>query len=126
MQRKEKEDGFFTDNFLNNRRAELLRAVTRFQYQLNKSTWVDGEINSKEIAGTAVVVYVNAPSSGAKDTITGVRVYDNNGVLAGSQSVSLSRDSINAGLLRFTFPLIEVEPEVLRLAEANAELEKTF
>ena len=23
---------FFTDNFLNNRRAELLRAVTRFQY----------------------------------------------------------------------------------------------
>ena len=49
---------FFTDNFLNNRRAELLRAVTRFQYQLNKSTWVDGEINSKEIAGTAVVVYV--------------------------------------------------------------------
>ena len=67
------------------------------------------------------MVYVNAPSSGAKDTITGVRVYDNNGVLAGSQSVSLSRDSINAGLLRFTF-----EPEVLRLAEANAELEKTF
>lgn len=117
---------FFTDNFLNNRRAELLRAVTRFQYQLNKSTWVDGEINSKEIAGTAVVVYVNSPSSGAKDTITSVRVYDNNGVLAGSQSVSLSRDSINAGLLRFTFPLIEVEPEVLRLAEANAELEKTF
>lgn len=117
---------FFTDNFLNNRRAELLRAVTRFQYQLNKSTWVDSEINSKEIAGTAVVVYVNAPSSGAKDTITGVRVYDNNGVLAGSQSVSLSRDSINAGLLRFTFPLIEVEPEVLRLAEANAELERTF
>ena len=106
---------FFTDNFLNNRRAELLRAVTRFQYQLDKSTWVDGEINSKEIAGTAVVVYVNAPSYGAKDTITGVRVYDNNGVLAGSQSVSLSRDSINAGLLRFTFPLIEVEPEVLRL-----------
>ena len=37
---------------------DRLRAVTRFQYQLNKSTWVDGEINSKEIAGTAVVVYV--------------------------------------------------------------------
>ena len=117
---------FFTENFLNNRRAELLRAVTRFQYQLNKSTWIDGEINSKEIAGTAVVVCVNAPSSGAKDTITGVRVYDNNGELAGSQSVSLSRDSINAGLLRFTFPLIEVEPEALRTAEANAELASTF
>lgn len=108
------------------RAKNMMVRQARLRYQLNKSTWVDGEINSKEIAGTAVVVYVNAPSSGAKDTITGVRVYDNNGVLAGSQSVSLSRDSINAGLLRFTFPLIEVEPEVLRLAEANAELEKTF
>lgn len=117
---------FFTENFLNNRRAELLRAVSRFQYQLNKSAWLDGEINSKEVNGTAVVVYVNAPSSGVKDTITGVRVYDNNGELAGSQSVSLSRDSINAGLLRFTFPLIEVEPEVLRIAKANAELASTF
>ena len=98
---------FFTDNFLNNRRAELLRAVTRFQYQLNKSTWVDGEINSKEIAGTAVVVYVNAPSSGAKDTITGVRVYDNNDKLAGQQAVSVKRTSVNAALLRFVFPLTE-------------------
>lgn len=51
--------------------------------------------------------YVNAPSSGQKDTITAVRVYDRNGELAGSQTVSLTRDSVNAGLLRFTFPLVE-------------------
>lgn len=53
------------------------------------------------------MVYVNAPSSGQKDTITAVRVYDRNGELAGSQTVSLTRDSVNAGLLRFTFPLVE-------------------
>ena len=66
---------FFTDTFLKARREELLRAVSRFQYQLNGSTWKDGEINSKQVVGNAVVVYVNAPSSGQKDTITAVRVY---------------------------------------------------
>ena len=34
-------------------------------------------------------------------------MYDRNGELAGSQTVSLTRDSVNAGLLRFTFPLVE-------------------
>lgn len=100
---------FFTDNFLNNRREELKRSVKKFQYQLNGSTWYDGTINSKEIVGTNVVVMVDAPSSGTKDTITGVRVFDMNNELAGQQAISLKRESINTGLLRFTFPLIEEE-----------------
>lgn len=98
---------FFTENFLNARRGELLRSVCRFQYQLNGSTWKEGTINNKAIEGTDVVVYVNVPSSGAADTITGVRVYDNNDALAGQQTVSLKRTSLNTALLRFTFPLIE-------------------
>ena len=98
---------FFTSTFLNERRAELLRAVNRFQYQVNNSSWRDGEINSKAVNGTNVVVFVNCPSSGAADTITGVRVYDLNGNLAGSQTISLARTSLNSALLRFTFPLIE-------------------
>lgn len=51
------------------------------------------------------------PSSGAADTVTAVRVYDNNDSLAGSQSVNLKRQSYNTGLLRFTFPLIEATTE---------------
>lgn len=98
---------FFSDSFLNTRRQELLRSLTRFQYQLNNSSWYNGEINSKEVIGTDVVVFVNVPSSGATDTITGVRIYDNNGALAGSQKISLARTSINSALLRFTFPLTE-------------------
>ena len=98
---------FFTENFLNARREELLRSVCRFQYQLNGSAWRDGEINSKEVDGDAVVVFVNVPSSGAADTVTGVRVYDQNDALAGSQTVSLKRSSLNSALLRFTFPLTE-------------------
>lgn len=98
---------FFTQNFLNARRQELLRSVCRFQYQINNGSWYDGEINSKEVSGVNVVVFVAVPSSGSADTITGVRVYDQNNALAGSQSISLRRSSLNSALLRFTFPLIE-------------------
>ena len=99
----------FKESFLNARRAELLRSVCRFQYQLNGGTWKNGEINSKQILGTSVVVFVNVPSSGSADTITGVRVYDNNDNLAGEQAISLQRSSVNTALLRFAFPLIEAE-----------------
>lgn len=100
---------FFTEHFLNERRGDLLRSVTRFQYQLDGGAWKDGTINSKEIKGTDVVVFVNVPGSGQADTITGVRVYDNNGALAGEQEIKLQRSSLNTALLRFTFPLIEEE-----------------
>lgn len=36
-------------------------------------------------------------------------LYDINGALAGQQSISLKRTSLNVALLRFTFPLIETE-----------------
>lgn len=98
---------FFTQNFLNARRQELLRSICRFQYQINNGSWYDGEINSKEVSGVNVVVFVAVPSSGNADTITGVRVYDQNNALAGSQSISLRRSSLNSALLRFTFPLTE-------------------
>lgn len=98
---------FFTEDFLNARRADLLRSVQRFQYQINGDSWRDGEINSKSVVGNAVMVFVNVPSSGAADTITGVRVYDNNDKLAGQQAVSVKRTSVNAALLRFVFPLTE-------------------
>jgi hypothetical protein len=97
---------FFTDTFLAARRAELLRSVCRFQYQIN-GTWRDGEINSKSVIGSNIVVFVNVPSFGTKDTITGVRVFDNNNALAGQQTINLQRESLNTALLRFTFPLIE-------------------
>lgn len=99
--------GFFTEQFLEKRRRELLNSVCRFQYQRNGGSWADGEINSKEINGSNVVVFVNVPSFGVADTITGVRVYDNNGDLAGQQGITLRRTALNTGLLRFTFPLIE-------------------
>ena len=100
---------FFTEDFLNARRRDLLRSVQRFQYQLDGGGWQDGEINSKEVTGNAVTVFVNVPSSGRTDTITGVRVYDNNDRLAAQQTVNVKRTSVNAALLRFVFPLTEAQ-----------------
>ena len=99
---------FFTENFLNDRRDELLRNVVRFQYQLNHDgAWHDGEVNDKSIVGNDVIVFVNVPSSGSDDTVTAVRVLDCSGKLADQQAISLKRSNLNTGLLRFTFPLIE-------------------
>ena len=100
---------FFTESFLNAWREEFLRRICRFQYQLNGNAWENGEINSKQILGANMVAFVNVPSSGKADTITGVRVYDNGGNLVGEQVISLRRSSTDTVLLRFTFPLIEAE-----------------
>lgn len=100
---------FFTDKFLNDRREELLRSVDRFQYQLNGGAWQTGTVNSKEIIGTNVVVFVNVPEfwAGRHDHgRKGVRHQRRTGRTA---SISLKRTSLNVALLRFTFPLIETE-----------------
>ena len=97
---------FFTENFLNARRQELLRSVVRFQYQIG-GVWHDGEINDKQVICTDVVVFVNVPSFGVSDTITAVRVLDRHDALAGQQTINLTRGTLNSALLRFTFPLIE-------------------
>ena len=90
---------FFTDKFLNDRREELLRSVDRFQYQLNGGAWQTGTVNSKEIIGTNVVVFVNVPNFGQADTITGVRVYDINGALAGQHQPETHQPECGAAAL---------------------------
>jgi len=99
---------FFTDNFLNMRRQELLRSMKRFQYRID-GVWRDGTVNEKSIVGTQVVVYMNVPNFGTTDVITGVRVFDNNDALAGQQDISLVRGAAKTALVRFTFPLVEDE-----------------
>lgn len=98
---------FWKESYLNDRRGEILRSIKRVQYQVNGGSWYDGGINSKEIIGSDVVIFINVPSFGKADTITGFRVYDNNDRLAGEQTISLNRKSVNAALIRFTVPLVE-------------------
>ena len=99
--------GFYTSSYLAGKRQELLNDIVRIQYQRNNSQWNNGVINSKVISGNNVVIMVNAPSSGVNDTITGARALDKDGTIIGQQSMSLARTSLNAALLKLTFPIIE-------------------
>lgn len=98
---------FFSSTFLQARRQEMLAALGKFQYQINGSSWYDASVNSADVVGDSVVVYAHAPASGKDDTITGVRIYDKTGRLAGQATVSLKRNYRNSALLRMTLPLTE-------------------
>ncbi len=98
---------FFKETFLADMRSNLLQSLGSVEYQLNQGDWNSGTVNKKEISGTEVVLYVNVPCSGEADTVTGVRIYDSNGDLAGEQTINLSRGSDQGALLRISCPLIE-------------------
>lgn len=98
---------FYTNEFLNIERQKWLNNLTLFQYKENGS-WKTATINSKEVQGTDLVVLAYAPSNGSSGTITEVRVYDANGVLAGSESISISRLATQNVLLRIKLPIKEV------------------
>lgn len=100
---------FFKDSFLNALRENMLQSVCRFQYQLDNGSWKDCEINSKQIVGNSVIVIVSVPGSGKADTITAVRVLDNDNILVGEHTIGLQRSSANTALLRFAFPITEAE-----------------
>ncbi len=100
---------FWQESFLKARRQQLLNAIGKFQFRIS-SVWYDAEVNDKEIddAQGAVVVYVNMPHVGeTADTITGVRLFDSNGILAGQQDVNVKRAVNQTALFRFVFPLVE-------------------
>lgn len=98
---------FFSNEFLNRRRQELLNDLGKFQYQVNGSSWQDGTVNSADVVGNSVVVYAHAPASGKEDTITGVRIYDRAGRIAVQGTVSLKRNRRNSALLKIEMPLNE-------------------
>lgn len=100
--------GFFADKFLADRRNQWLNAIVKFQYQVS-GTWYDAVINSRSVSGTKVLFTVhipNVPASAHK--ITGLRIIDITGTVAGSQEISLERTSTQGVLATFEFPIQEV------------------
>lgn len=100
--------GFFTSSFMNARREELFRSIRAVQYQLDGKNWRNGTVNSKEIIGNSVVLLVNIPCSGSSDEVTGIRILDENGAVAGSESISILRNESNSVLVRLSFALNEI------------------
>lgn len=99
---------FFTNAYLNKRRKQVLRSIVKFSYQKDNGSWFnDATIDSKEIVGTDVLIFATVPSSGSANTITRVRLYDDENEIAGEGAVSIVRTGENSAGIRFTVPLIE-------------------
>ena len=98
---------FYTEEYLAKGRQKWIDSLTLFQYQ-EDGTWKTAHINSKTVKGTDLIVLANAPSTGSSGKITAVRVYDSDGVLAGSATVNIEHTSVQNTLLKFVLPIKEV------------------
>ncbi len=100
--------GFFSNDFLADRRAQWMNSIVSFQYQVS-GTWYDAVINSKQVSGTKVMFTVHIPNiPESAHRITGLRIIDIKGTVAGSQEISLERTSTQGVLANFEFPIQEV------------------
>ena len=100
--------GFFSIDFLAKRRTQWMESIRTFQYQVGGS-WYDATINSKAIEGNTIKFLVAIPNTtGSANTITGVRILDGGGAIAGSQSLSIQRSASQSVLMQFQFPIQEV------------------
>lgn len=98
---------FWTSSYLNKLRDKIKASIAKVQYKVG-STWYTATVNQVTVNGTQVILLVSVPNSGSAQTITGVRIYDTAGDLAGEQTCSIMRTSAQNLLLKFEFPLTEV------------------
>lgn len=102
---------FFNEEFMNLRREYFLNSMEKFQYKIS-NTWYDGVIKKKEVEGNNVVVDVHFPVDPVdidNGTISGVRVMSVEGIVAGEQTVDIEISRIKGILMRFRFPILEVD-----------------
>ncbi len=98
---------FWTSTYLAKLRERVRRSIAKVQCKVG-STWYDATINKLNVSGNQVQLFVSVPSNGSAQTITGVRIYDSGGDLAGEQTCSITRTGTQNLLLKFEFPLTEV------------------
>lgn len=98
---------FYTSEYLAKMRKKWIDSLTVFQY-LEDGVWKTASINSKKVDGTDLIIMASAPSTGSSGSITAVRVYDKDGLLAGNASIKIEHSSIQNTLLKFVLPIKEV------------------
>ncbi len=99
---------FWQGVFLSKRQQSLKREIAQVQYQAG-GNWHRGVINSKIVQAAALTVLINLPALETDNVITGVRVYDSEGDLAGQQNLSIVRTAGQSAALRLIFHLQEVD-----------------
>lgn len=100
--------GFFSKDFMKDRRTEWMNSIVKFQYQIS-GVWYDAVINDKVLSGNSVKFTVHIPNElGRANTVTSLRILDRNGFVAGTQQVSVTRTPTQGVLAVFEFPIQEV------------------
>lgn len=100
---------FWSSSFLAKRREHWLASLVKFQYQVGGS-WYDATINSKKVNGSQLEIVANCPPIGSgTETITGVRIIDVGGNVAGSQTISTKRTATQGVVNKFVFPIVETK-----------------
>lgn len=99
---------FFNEEFMNLRREYFLNSMEKFQYKVS-NTWYDGVIKKKAVEGNNVVVDVHFPIDIDNGSISGVRVMSVEGIVAGEQTADIEVSRIKGILMRFRFPILEVD-----------------
>ena len=100
--------GFFNAEFLLERRLEWKNLLKKFQYQVAE-TWHDATISSSEIEGNKLVFSVIIPSEPeTAHIITGIRILDKDGKVAGRQELRIERSGTQSLLAVFEIPIQEV------------------
>lgn len=93
---------FWTEKFLAKRREEWLKAIYRAEYTMDGKTYA-GTIVTKKVEGEKLLIdIISTQGQGVeKNTITEVRLYDDNNDLAGKaaeNTVKLSNQGIFTAL----------------------------
>lgn len=97
---------FWTESFLNKMRAEWLRRLDRFQYQAG-GVWREAQITEKTIAGNALRIKT-VTTDNLSLTITGARILDVSGDIAGQITENITKTSTQGLLTLWEFPLYEI------------------
>lgn len=99
---------FWKETFLAKRREEWLRSLDRFQY-LTNGVWKDAVITEKTVVGNALKIKTVTNDDATAANITGVRVLDRDGDIAGQLTENIKKKSTQGVLTLWEFPLYEIE-----------------
>lgn len=94
-------DVFTLDStYLANKRAEIKSEIASARYKVG-STWYKAKIESADVLndGRVEVTFLIDHTVSGNITITGVELYDRNGVRVGSKAVSITRADATEGVL---------------------------
>lgn len=99
---------FWKDKFLAKRREEWLNSIPKFQY-LTNGEWKDADITSKSVDGNSIKLTTATTDDGKSATITGIRILDRDGDVAGQISENIKKSATQGVLTLWEFPLYEIE-----------------